>query len=98
MILTDEQLKELQELAELPGITPQEIAVILQVNVDAFVLELLKTDCHIHKAYNTGKLKSKATFSKKVMQLSNQGSGPAQTLVAKLMKDAEIKNMRDLYG
>lgn len=98
MILTDEQLKELQELAELPGITSQEIAVILQVNVDEFDVELLNVESVIHKAYNTGKLKSKATFSKKVMQLSNQGSGPAQTLVAKLMRDAEIKNMRDLYG
>ena len=98
MKLSDEQKKELQELAELPGITSQEIATIMQLNVDEFDTELLNTESDIYKAFNTGKLKAKATFSKKVMQLSNQGSGPAQTLVAKLMKDAEIKNMRDLYG
>jgi hypothetical protein len=96
--LTPEQKNELQQLAELPGQTPLSIATIMQLDYTSFIIDLMDTDCDIHKAYYAGKAILSIGFQKKVMQLATQGSGPAQTLVHKILKEAELNAMREYYG
>lgn len=96
--LTPEQQTELLELSELPGQTPLDICTVMQFNYADFVVDLSNPLSDVHKVYHTGKAKLSIGFEKKLMQLANQGSGPAQTLANKIMKDSNIRKMREYYG
>jgi hypothetical protein len=37
-------------------------------------------------------------FDKKVMQLSKQGSGPAQTLAYRMMRRTKVNDLLEFYG
>jgi len=91
-----EQLLELENFAKLPGFTKKDIATSLGLDYDAFI-ELLISDSDIRNAYNKGRLTWDATFNAKVDQLSNQGSGPAQSLIYKMKNDAKFQELRDTY-
>jgi len=91
-------LEELTELAKLPSLTPSMIARILGIN-EADFFEALEDKAHpLSIAYDKGQLMSIAEFDKKVIQLSNQGSGPAQTLLKNIKKDTEYYKLLEKYG
>lgn len=97
MIWTVELLSEIEQYAELPGFTTKEIATCIGLSYAEFKLELDSCE-ELRRALDKGRLKSKAEFNKKVSLLSNQGSGPAQTLLNKLKQDAQFQELRDFYG
>lgn len=94
----NEILEELTELAKLPSMTPLMIARILGIDETTF-LEAMQDKEHVAAiAYDKGKLIAVAEFDKKVVQLSNQGSGPAQTLQRNIRKETEYYKLLDYYG
>lgn len=98
MNLTNDQLIELENFAKMPQYSITDIAHILQIDVKEFALQIHLPGTAIANAYNKGKLIASAEFGNKITQLSNQGSGPAQTLLAKLKKETEINNLIEYYG
>lgn len=98
MNLTEEQLKEIEELALLPGLTQDEIAVICDIDPVLFAELLQDQSSDIFKAYNKGQLMSKSQLAKKIKLLSDQGSGPAQALQEKLLRQSKIQNIFNDYA
>lgn len=95
-MLDEKQLQELEELAKLPNFTIKKMALVLGVKEHELKLEI-ENGGAVADAYHKGRLTSEVEFNKKVQLLSNQGSGPAQTLVDKLRRDAEYQELRDHY-
>jgi hypothetical protein len=98
MNLTKEQLQEVEELALLPGLTDDEIAIICGIDTVWFSEQLKLPDSDIFKAYNKGQLLSKSQLAKKIKLLSDQGSGPAQALQEKLLRQSKIQNLFNEYA
>ena len=98
MNLTEEQLKNLEEFSKHPQFSIPDLAKILEVDPQQLLSELLLQNTGSTKAYRKGSLLALAEFGKKVTQLSNQGSGPAQTLFAKLRKESEVNTFLNYYG
>ena len=93
MIYSDELLSKLTELAKLPDYTPAIIARVLGIEVAD-----LMAPGKFKDAYDAGKLSSLGEFNKKVVQLSNQGSGPAHTLINRMNANRELNEIREYYG
>lgn len=94
--MSESELQQLEELAKLPSFTIKKISQVLNVDED-WLREQISAGCEIADAYNRGRLAADVEFNKKVQLLSNQGSGPAQTLVDKMKKDAEYQELRNYY-
>ena len=98
MNLTEEQKAEITELAKLPSLSAEEIAIIMGFeDIMWFVMQSSLKGSDVYLAYQRGRLMTKAELSKKIKQLSDQGSGPAQTLLAKMIKDQEYKEILNSY-
>jgi hypothetical protein len=91
--MNSEILEKITELAKMPDFTQSNIARILGIDI-----ELLRKPGPEKDAYDTGVLSGKLELNKKIIQLSVQGSGPAQSLANKLFKQKEIQEMREYYG
>ncbi len=98
MVLNDEQLKSIEEFAAFPQFTIQDVANIIEVDGEELMRQILLLNTDAAKAHKTGSLKASAEFGKKVTVLSNQGSGPAQTLMAKLREKSEVNTLIQYYG
>jgi hypothetical protein len=93
MTYSNELVEEIKELSQIPEYTPGEIAKIVGISVE----ELMSVP-GLREAYDYGQLKLRGDFGKKVVQLSNNGSGPAQTLLKKMIQEQETRTMREYYG
>lgn len=93
MKLTSEQIEAVKELAMLPSYTAQKICRIMGIDYDT-----MSHDADFSNALDSGRLLSAGQFDKKVQTLSNQGSGPAQSLQLKMMQHTETQEMREYYG
>lgn len=78
--MTKEELAQIEEWAELP-FTNDELAVIIEVSPAEIRVALHDDSSPIGNAIKRGRLKTRAEFYKQLIKLSNQGSGPAQTLL-----------------
>lgn len=92
-MLTEEEIAEIQQLAMLPRYTKKQVCEILGLEYP----EMLHNE-QFNRAFKSGKLLAAGQFDKKVQALSNQGSGPAQSLLHKMMKERETDEMREYYG
>lgn len=90
MKLTKEQLSEVENLASY-FFTPDEIAIVVGVDVDDLEDELFDETSEAYRAYQKGKLKSKLELRKSILTLAKQGSGPAQTLAMRVLDDLESR-------
>lgn len=88
MNLTAEQLKEVESLAEL-FFSPGDIAIILEVDHDKFISEVHAGFGAAFKAFNRGFLLGESKIRKSVMELAENGSSPAQTLMLQIKKQAQ---------
>lgn len=93
----EEQLKLVNDFAEL-YFTPKEIAVILQVDAEEFLLEMEDESSQASIAFLRGRLMAKASIRKKLFLLAGQGSSQAQALVLKLEQESELQIMREEHG
>ena len=92
MFLTVEQLEQTEQLASLL-LAPGEIAIVLAVDTDEFLDELLYESSDTYKAYQRGKLRTKAELHKTILTQAKQGSGPAQTMAARILLDLESREL-----
>lgn len=90
MELTNEQLGQVTELSKL-FYTPKQIALMLQLDTKEFAILISIEDSDAYKAYWSGFYQSEMEFRKQVKRLSDLGSSPAQTLLAKIIEDAKLK-------
>ncbi len=75
--------KELEEIEKLGGLfmEPWEVAVILEVEMDPFEMQMEDRSSEAFKAYWKGFLKSKTEVMESVVQMAKRDSSPAQNLV-----------------
>jgi hypothetical protein len=92
MNLSNDQLAELESLASYL-FSPDEIAIVLDVDADQLEDELLDETSTIYRAYQRGKLKSKLELRKSILTLAKQGSSPAQTLAMRILEDLEAREL-----
>jgi len=97
MNLNDEIRNEITELAKIPGLSIADIADILGLKRDLFFAELKNPDSDVSQAYNKGKLLNKAELGKIIKRLSDQGSGPAQALMERMLRKIEVQNLLQEY-
>ncbi|WP_020599186.1 hypothetical protein [Spirosoma panaciterrae] len=90
MKLTKEQLSEVENLASY-FFTPDEIAIVVGLDVDDLEEELFDETSEAYRSYQKGKLKSKLELRKSILTLAKQGSGPAQTLAMRVLDDLESR-------
>lgn len=95
---TKEILDEVTEFAKLPQFTPGMIARAVGIPEDEFLEAIEDSENPLAMAYDKGQLLSKAELDKKVIQLSNQGSGPAHSLNYKMRRDTQYYKLLDHYG
>ena len=95
---TEEILNEVTEFAKLPQFTVGMIARAVGIPEADFKSALEDKDDPLCIAYDKGQLLSKAELDKKVIQLSNQGSGPAHSLNYKMRRDTNYFNLLEHYG
>jgi len=91
MKITPEILKQIQEYAAIL-MSPREIAILLDLDIENFVAELKNPHSPIYKTFQKEVLKRKATIKKKVLTLAEMGSPQAQTLAYQYLTDLEVSH------
>lgn len=84
MTYSPELLAEAERWGELP-FQVEELAILLDFPVAELRLALSDPDDDLSRAIRRGQLRAKGEFYEAVQKLSNNGSGPAQALLSKLM-------------
>lgn len=92
LTLTTDQLAEVEELSAY-FLSPEEIAIVLEVDSVDFEDALLDETGLIFRAYRKGYLKSKVELRKSIIALAKQGSGPAQSLATRMVLDLEAHSL-----
>jgi len=90
MNLTEEQLKVIEEMAEL-FFFPHEIAENIEVDAVDFCLEVINTESPAGKAYSTGTLKGEIPLRKAISQAALNGSNPAQQMMLTFLTRSKIQ-------
>lgn len=80
MNLTEQQLKEIEELAGL-FLTYDEIAILLDLDIETFRRELSNKKSAAFKYYFRGKTMSKKIIRENVVKMAKHGSPQAEELV-----------------
>jgi hypothetical protein len=80
MILTDAQLAEIEDLAGL-FLTADEIAVLIDVDIKAFMSLIADHDSPAYIRYFRGKSRSKKEIRANVVKMAKHGSPQAEELV-----------------
>jgi hypothetical protein len=89
MQLTDQELAEVAAHAGLL-FSPEDIAIIMGVDIEEFKRDFKLDGSPIRMAYLAAKLKAEAEIRKSIFNLAKAGSSPAQTLLLKLVENANI--------
>jgi hypothetical protein len=79
MNLTEELLKEIEELAGL-FLEPDEIAVLTNIDIDIFNQQLERKKGDVYLAYIRGKTISKREIHQNVVKMAKHGSPQAEEL------------------
>jgi hypothetical protein len=87
MNLTEEQLKEIEELAGL-FLEPDEIAVLTNIDIEYFDQQLERKKGEVYIAYLRGKTQSKRDIHQNIIKMAKHGSPQAEEL-ANLLFDKQ---------
>lgn len=87
--MTPDQLKEAEQWAALPY-TADQLATILGIKPAVLRIALDDPEDPLGNAIMRGRLIAKGDLYKKIITLSNQGSGPAQAMLRELFEKAEL--------
>jgi hypothetical protein len=95
MNLTEQQLEEVYKNAEL-FLSPEEIAVLLDLDVKLFVREINSKKGPLYLNYMKGKTTSKKAIRENVVKMARHGSPQAEELAEKYIAEQKIaeKNAR----
>lgn len=90
--ITDNDLAEIKKLAGL-FFTPREIAIMLELDDDAFVTECDIRGSKVYNSFHGGRLNRVITLREKIIKLAESGSSPAQTQLIEILKESQVKMM-----
>lgn len=95
MNLTDELLQQVHDNAAL-FLSPEEIAVLLDLDVSRFCAEIKSKKGFIYTRYMKGKTESKKAIRENVVKMAKHGSPQAEELAEKYISEQKIaeKNAR----
>lgn len=93
MNFTNEQLKEIQELAALL-LEPEEIAVLMNIDVDFFFGQIEMRNGAIYAAYFRGKTETKKAIHENVIKMAKLGSPQAEELTNDFMFKQNLAEKR----
>lgn len=79
MTLNEQQLQEIEELAGL-FLNPDEIAILLDIDTDAFIASLQDKKSLVYKHYFRGKTTSKKNIRQNVIRMARHNSPQAEEL------------------
>ena len=92
MKLTPEQLQEIENLGGY-FFTYDEVAIVLGLDADQLEQQLTASGSQAYQAYQRGKLRSKLELRKTILTQAKQGSGPAQTMAARILDELEARQL-----
>ncbi len=93
MILTDNQLREIEELSGL-FLTPREIAVLMDLDGDRFSEIIMSGRGNAYHAYFKGKTISKKMIHENVIKMAKHGSPQAEELARDMIVQQKIEEKR----
>lgn len=93
MILTDDQLREIEELSGL-FLSPREIAILMDLDGDRFAEIILAGNGKAYQAYFKGKTKSKKMIHENVIKMAKHGSPQAEELAREMIVQQKIEEKR----
>ena len=88
--MTDDQLAIIDEMAS-HFMTPKEIAIVLGVDHDAFLLSLSDPSSPEYLHYHKSKITSILEIRRKVVKMAKSGSPQAEMLVTNFINEQKIK-------
>lgn len=88
MKLNEEELKELNEFAELLY-TDEELAQILEVRPTQLKAEMMTPESEVARTIHAARFRKKSQLRKANIQMAINGSTPAMTQVNELLKKLE---------
>lgn len=88
---TDENLQLVEECGSV-FFTHAETAVACGMSVDVFEREVKMPSSPIYQAFHRGRLISLLNVRKNIIKMATNGSGPAQSMVNKMLEDYEYKS------
>ena len=92
MLLTKEQINEIENMAEL-FFNITDIAVNIQVSPQDLHEEILSEQGPVCEAYKRGWFKGEIPLRKSIAQAAANGSNPAQNMMLELRTKAQISNL-----
>ena len=94
MQLTTEQLIDITAWAN-KGMSPKEIAIIMELDREEFIIQCAAEESEIEKAYFKGYYMLVAEHNAKLIEQGKQGNSLAQDKVAKLIIELQNKKLND---
>lgn len=89
MELTSEELKLIEEYAGL-FLSYEEIAALLDKELDQFITAIQNKKSEAYRAYLKGKTISKMLIRKKTIKMASNGSPQAEIMANQYMSDQEL--------
>jgi len=90
MILTDKQLELIEQYAG-SFLIPREIAVLIDVDAEEFLMEVINKKTEAFRSYHRGRLMKKVAVRDKVITMAIKGSPAAEEFVNKYIQDQELE-------
>lgn len=84
MSYSEEQLKQIEEFAQLQFL-PEQIAIIIGVD-ETDLQEQIEKNTPAKKAYLRGQLKAEAEVRKSILDMAKRGSTPAQKQIIEIIE------------
>jgi len=92
-MVSDEQLKEIEGFGAVL-FSEDECALVMGFDVDYFNELMEHPDSNVYKAYHKGRLQSLYLVRKNIFDMAKNGSGPAQSIIQKIIKDYEYEKVK----
>lgn len=92
MILTAEEIKKVKDYAAL-FLTLEDIAILLEKDIESFKEAFRDKNSEIHKAYRIGQVTSKANLRRPVIKMASHGSPQAELLADKYITEQSLSEL-----
>jgi predicted DNA-binding protein YlxM (UPF0122 family) len=89
--MTEEQLNYVEEYASY-FFSPEEVAEIMGLKKELIEVQMI-IDGPFKSAYRRGQLLKEAKLRKKIFELAEMGSGPAQVLAKQFIDESHTRNI-----
>lgn len=90
--ITEADFEEIKAMAAV-FFTPKEIAMVLEVDITAFIDACGLEGTKLYNAFFSGRLHSEYELRKSIVKLAKSGSSPAQTMSLDMLKISIMKMM-----